>query len=324
MGITASLKSAGLLRSPVIQLHPDIPSDAAASLRATAERLGAQVGGSASDITHELFPFEAPEEADDDDWFRTLERSGARSLVHWWYFPDSHDAWVPESDAGDPEPAPPHSGRWRVSARWLLDSAKFNEWMNEEDYEVEDDAADAAASSSSTKAASPAKSAASRDAKNRRAAAASAANDDESAPRKRARSSAPEPTADALLETPAAAVDLQAEAGKMKQSGRRTIELEPLPTGTTANLSSGNMSEGPGHPPVVVTEPRAPASISGEVASSGNGTEVDAAEQEEVEARMAQQKRALVIPSYAAWFSFDQINDVRNCGQVEFVDIGVV
>lgn len=32
----------------------------------------------------------------------------------------------------------PHSGSWRVSCTWLLDSDQYNEWMSEEDYEVDD------------------------------------------------------------------------------------------------------------------------------------------------------------------------------------------
>lgn len=37
-----------------------------------------------------------------------------------------------------PSPAPPTSRPWRVSSRWLDDSDAFNEWANEEDYEMLD------------------------------------------------------------------------------------------------------------------------------------------------------------------------------------------
>lgn len=33
-------------------------------------------------------------------------------------------------------------GPWKLYARWLLDSDKYNEWMNEIDYETEDATAD--------------------------------------------------------------------------------------------------------------------------------------------------------------------------------------
>ena len=33
-------------------------------------------------------------------------------------------------------------GAWKLYARWLVDSDKYNEWMNEVDYETEDAATD--------------------------------------------------------------------------------------------------------------------------------------------------------------------------------------
>lgn len=60
-------------------------------------------------------------------------------LVHWWYYPDSYDTWVPASEVDEePEPPPGQRKQWEVNARWLLDLDVFNEWMNEEDYEVTD------------------------------------------------------------------------------------------------------------------------------------------------------------------------------------------
>jgi hypothetical protein len=32
----------------------------------------------------------------------------------------------------------PAAGPWKVYARWIKDSVKFNEWMNPIDYEVDD------------------------------------------------------------------------------------------------------------------------------------------------------------------------------------------
>ena len=35
--------------------------------------------------------------------------------------------------------AMPYTGPWEVQARWLSDAGKYNELMNEEDYEVDDE-----------------------------------------------------------------------------------------------------------------------------------------------------------------------------------------
>ena len=50
----------------------------------------------------------------------------------------SYNSVVPTQELGSllPEPAPSPSKPWRVSSRWLTDMDAFNEWMNEEDYEM--------------------------------------------------------------------------------------------------------------------------------------------------------------------------------------------
>lgn len=72
----------------------------------------------------------------EEEWFRTLEKKENKVLVHWWYHPDSYDSWLVQTDQfADPEEAPDHNGPWHIISRWLQDSVKFNELMNEEDYE---------------------------------------------------------------------------------------------------------------------------------------------------------------------------------------------
>lgn len=60
--------------------------------------------------------------------------------MHWWYYPDSYDSWLPQTDQfADPEEPPVHQGAWHIATRWLQDSVLFNELMNEEDYEELDE-----------------------------------------------------------------------------------------------------------------------------------------------------------------------------------------
>lgn len=113
---------------------------------------------------------------------------GSDARVHWWYWPDSYDSWIPADQAPDvDDPDKPARGKinssyvsfihtaqqvlaspqrpckaprmcdtlslyhvichqlWpfrtgprKVYIRWLLDSKKFNEWMNPVDYETEE------------------------------------------------------------------------------------------------------------------------------------------------------------------------------------------
>ena len=56
-------------------------------------------------------------------------------LVFLW---NSYDSVVPVSEVGgaNPDTTPIRPKQWLVSSRWLLDTDQFNEWTNEEDYEL--------------------------------------------------------------------------------------------------------------------------------------------------------------------------------------------
>ena len=75
-----------------------------------------------------------------DEYFRPLNVRGRALLVHWLYYPDSYDSVVQLGDLGlasVPEVTPnSYPRQWKVGQRWLLDTDTFNEWMNEEDYEL--------------------------------------------------------------------------------------------------------------------------------------------------------------------------------------------
>uniref|UniRef100_A0A8C9ZVZ3 SWI/SNF related BAF chromatin remodeling complex subunit C1b n=1 Tax=Sander lucioperca TaxID=283035 RepID=A0A8C9ZVZ3_SANLU len=69
------------------------------------------------------------------EWMRPVMRKDKHVLVHWGMHPDSYDSWLSSSDVEGEVEEPPHTEKpWRVHACWVLDTDVFNEWMNEEDY----------------------------------------------------------------------------------------------------------------------------------------------------------------------------------------------
>uniref|UniRef100_A0A6Q2XN91 SWI/SNF related, matrix associated, actin dependent regulator of chromatin, subfamily c, member 1a n=1 Tax=Esox lucius TaxID=8010 RepID=A0A6Q2XN91_ESOLU len=75
----------------------------------------------------------------DEEWLRPVMRKDKQVLVHWGMYPDSYDTWVSTSDVdGEVEDPPTSEKPWKVHAKWVLDTDAFNEWMNEEDYEVDE------------------------------------------------------------------------------------------------------------------------------------------------------------------------------------------
>ncbi|KAJ2787202.1 SWI/SNF and RSC complex subunit Ssr2 [Coemansia interrupta] len=126
------------LPSVRVFLAEDIPEGRRSELGDVVRRLGGTVAESMAAATHIADSSEVRSASDDDAWFRTLDRQDGRVLVHWWYTPDSYDAWVADAApySAAAEEAGEHSGAWHVSQQWVEDSGRFGEWMNEEDYEL--------------------------------------------------------------------------------------------------------------------------------------------------------------------------------------------
>ncbi|CAG8529906.1 17930_t:CDS:2, partial [Racocetra fulgida] len=124
------LESKGLIKKPMILLGESVAGGThRQELIEHINNLGA---------THIIHATNEHNYDADEEWYRSLEKKDGKVLLHWWYYPDSYDSWLDEADHADPEPNPIHHGPWKVSERWLRDSAEFNEWMNEEDYEITD------------------------------------------------------------------------------------------------------------------------------------------------------------------------------------------
>lgn len=92
------------------------------------------VVASVTEATHIIFPEGSTgQTTEEKQYWRVVERLGDKTLLHWWFFPDSYDVWTASKEEYQTQPMT--SVRpWRVTTRWIHDSHKFNEWMNEHDY----------------------------------------------------------------------------------------------------------------------------------------------------------------------------------------------
>ncbi|KAJ9510756.1 hypothetical protein QJQ45_027605 [Haematococcus lacustris] len=142
------LEKARLLAIPLVHVHASNGPAASAKLKELVVKLGGQLAESADDpgVTHVVFPFGPKGDPDDgQQYMRVLSHKGMYATVHWWYLPDSYDEQLP-LHAVQPrmEPDKEVQGPWLVGrnagvyGRWLIDSEKFNEWMNPIDYETEE------------------------------------------------------------------------------------------------------------------------------------------------------------------------------------------
>uniref|UniRef100_A0A8D2Q2Q9 SWI/SNF related, matrix associated, actin dependent regulator of chromatin subfamily c member 1 n=1 Tax=Varanus komodoensis TaxID=61221 RepID=A0A8D2Q2Q9_VARKO len=116
MNIEKALVQNNCLSRPTIYLIPDIELKLANKLKDIVKRHQATDKGA---------------------W--PVMKKDKQVLVHWGYFPDSYDTWIHATDIEAEIEEPPIPEKpWKVHAKWILDTDVFNEWMNEEDYEVDE------------------------------------------------------------------------------------------------------------------------------------------------------------------------------------------
>ena len=101
-----------------------------------------------SDADHIIYPPSSEEVSDSSkcQWIRVLKKDTRKDsiLIHRLFTPDSHDEWLSNIDVDDDMAGLNDSSNnasgsevWEVTSNWLLDTDLYNEWMNQEDYEVD-------------------------------------------------------------------------------------------------------------------------------------------------------------------------------------------
>ncbi|CAF0918523.1 unnamed protein product [Rotaria sp. Silwood1] len=134
-----------VLTLPICYLRPDIDKRLQTQLKQIIERNNGTVAEKEEDADHIVYPpiTENPREIEierENEIVRVVEKRGKDCRLHYWFYPDSFDIWVSNIDAEESEKRDEtFQGIWHVAANWILDTAEFNEWMNEEDYEIDED-----------------------------------------------------------------------------------------------------------------------------------------------------------------------------------------
>ena len=151
--IHSRLVNEHLIVYPSIYFHPDLgkalTKEQVQRYQNIATSHGAVVALDKEDATH-IVVADTEGMAVDGDFCRTLAlRKSNKKLdrdsfayVHWWFFSDSYNEWLPKDDIQGNEPNEPEAerpnlksvpfGPVTVCLRWLEDTQQFNEWMNEE------------------------------------------------------------------------------------------------------------------------------------------------------------------------------------------------
>ncbi|XP_037119213.1 SWI/SNF complex subunit SMARCC1b [Syngnathus acus] len=131
--IERTLFQQNCLSHPVVYLDPSLDQELASRISGVVTKHQGTLSVDRSLASHHIYPL--PSATEEDEWMRPVMRKQSHILVHWGMHPDSYDSWLPSSDViGDVEDPPHPEKPWRVHAGYVLDTDVFNEWMNEEDY----------------------------------------------------------------------------------------------------------------------------------------------------------------------------------------------
>ena len=137
--IEQALVEADLYRIPYIFIRPEVDKQLVTVLREILATRRVEIVSDEEDATHIIYPVVDPHP---DEYARPIFKRGNYVMMHWYYFPESYDTWtantleLPDNIPENPES--PAERCWRVSASWILDLDQYNEWMAEEDYEVDE------------------------------------------------------------------------------------------------------------------------------------------------------------------------------------------
>ncbi|XP_050314370.1 SWI/SNF complex subunit SMARCC2 isoform X2 [Anthonomus grandis grandis] len=124
---------------PIIYIEPNVDKAIGQKIKEIVRKRGGQVIDSEENATHILYnPADSPVE----EYGRPVAKRDKLVQMHWYYFPESYDTWVNLESVGlegmSVDCASPQTEPWRVTYAWIFDTDQYNEWMSEEDYEVDE------------------------------------------------------------------------------------------------------------------------------------------------------------------------------------------
>ncbi|KAH8383098.1 hypothetical protein KR009_006768 [Drosophila setifemur] len=341
--IEQALVEADLYRIPYIYIRPEIEKGFESRLREILDNRRVEIVTDEDDATHIVYPIVDPHP---DEYARPIFKRGGHVMLHWYYFPESYDSWaVNNFDLPDHIPENPESPaeRWRVSASWILDLEQYNEWMAEEDYEVDEQGkkkthkqrmsiddimsfgdekkkptASSGGKQKRRRSPSPATSAStSKPGKRKRSPAVvhkKSRNDDDDEDLTRDLDDPPaEPNVQEVHKANAAPQSTASPAPGGKSRGDN--DMMPIKGGTMTDLddemtggsAAQAMSTGDGD-----------NSQTGKTSDNSNTQEFSSSAKEDMEDNVTEQTHHIIVPSYSAWFDYNSIHVIEKRAMPEF------
>ncbi|NXV38480.1 SMRC2 protein, partial [Rissa tridactyla] len=324
MTIEKSLVQNNCLARPNIFLHQEIEPKLLSKLKDIVKRHQGTVTEDKSNASHIVCP--VPGNLEEEEWVRPVMKRDKQVLLHWGYYPDSYDTWIPASEIeASVEDAPTPEKPRKVHAKWILDTDTFNEWMNEEDYEVTDEKSPVA---------------------RRKKISAKTLTDEVNSPdsdrrdkkggnyKKRKRSPSPSPTPEAKKKNakkgPSTPYNKSKRGHREEEQEDLTKDMDepsPVPNveevtlpktvntkkdSESAPVKGGTMTD------LGESEPPGPSAAEGPPAPQTWHKGEQAKNPDLHEDNVTEQTHHIIIPSYAAWFDYNSVHAIERRALPEF------
>uniref|UniRef100_A0A1Q3EY50 Putative chromatin remodeling factor subunit n=1 Tax=Culex tarsalis TaxID=7177 RepID=A0A1Q3EY50_CULTA len=331
LDMETALIEAECMRLPIVYIRPEVDKQTANRITDIVTNHQGEMTPDEEEATHIIYPAVDPLP---EDYARPTFRRDKHVMIHWYYFPESFDTWVPNTfDLPDNVPDCPLSpgDRWRVSASWVTDLEEYNEWMAEEDYEVDEAgrkkvhkhrlSVDELMSAGDEKVKKPGK----------------------LAHQKRKRSPSPQAKGGKRKSGRSPAVFQKKPRADDEESEDLTKDMDDPPAETNlteVKASSSNSASGPATPQPAKRDPemmplkyatmtdldddidRANADRAGDDSQAGktsdNSNTQEFPHKGDLEDNVTEQTHHIVVPSYSAWFDYNSIHVVEKRALPEF------
>nr|CAH7717470.1 unnamed protein product [Callosobruchus chinensis] len=305
-----ALINAKMYALPIVYIKSDVEKGIQQKVKEIIRRRNGQVAENEETATHIIYGNVDPLK---EEYGRPVTKREKMVMMHWYYFPNSFDTWVNLESVGldglSMESESPKSGPWRVSCTWVYDTDQYNEWMSEEDYEVDESGVKKVhprlMSVEDLMNPSEDRNKKNKGGKRKRSPSPPSKVGKRKSGRspavgKKTRPEDPESedlTKDMEEPTPEPNIVEVNSNGSNSQPTKKDHELQPLKGGSITDLEE--------------TEERGEDSQTGK--NSDSNTQDDGQED-----NVTEQTHHIIIPSYSAWFDYNSIHEVEKRALPEF------
>lgn len=291
---------------PVIYIDPNVDKAVTQRIKDIIRKRNGQVVDTEENATHILYN---SADASVEEYGRPVVKREKMVLMHWYYFPDSFDTWVNSESVGldsmSLDSPSPKTEPWRVTYAWIFDTDQYNEWMSEEDYEVDE---------TGRKKVHP-----------RLMSVEDLMNEDRNKKKDRKRKRSPSPKREKRKSCRNAPVGSK-KSSKEDESEDLTkdmedpipepnvVEVTPSPNGQAANKKDHELQPLKGGSITELDEQEEKVEDNSQTGkTSENNTQEDGQED-----NVTEQTHHIIIPSYSAWFDYNSIHEIEKRAMPEF------